>query len=133
MGSFRLQEKKKQMRVFNISHKRRACDTIKISGKHYIVDNLIEEDPIFLWNAIHGVRIERTDKCMSLVRTDYARLKSAVYKKNPELVEEVERRNQLIKTKKKLLRDIQTGKINSEVSRFKSLGKREVTTTPLLP
>jgi hypothetical protein len=121
------------MRVFNISHKRRACDSIQVSGKYYLVNALIENDPVFLWNAIHGARTERTNKCISLVRTDYARLKSAVYNKNPELVEDIERRYQQIKTKKKLMRDIQTGKICSEESKFRSLGKREVTTTPHLP
>lgn len=110
-------------RIFNISHKRRSQDSIKIDGNHYGVGALIKGNPLLLWKAIHT-----KGSGLSLVRNDYYKLKKEIEIINPlELAKvklEFEQRKEMkIKQKQKneLLKDIKEGKINTVKSRFKSV------------
>jgi hypothetical protein len=86
--------------VFNISSKLRGCDavTIRVRGK---VDSLIKNYPLDLWNSIHS----EVSK-ISLVRTTYFELKSAVRLIEPEKVILVDEIHKLHKAKKNLIKEI---------------------------
>jgi len=110
-------------RIFNISHKRRSQDSIKIDGNHYGVGALIKGNPLLLWKAIHT-----KGSGLSLVRNDYYKLKKEIEIINPlELAKvklEFEQRKEMKvkqKVKNELLKDIKEGKINTVKSRFKSV------------
>ena len=109
--------------IFNVSHKRTAHDSIKIDGNHYGVGALIKGNPLFLWNAIHT-----KGSGLSLVRTDYYKLKKEIEIINPLEIAKVKlefekRKEMKIKQKIKsaLLKDIKEGKVNTVYSRFKSV------------
>lgn len=109
--------------IFNVSHKRTAHDSIKIYGKYYGVGALIKDNPLFLWNAIHT-----KGSGLSLVRTDYYKLKKVIELINPLEIAKVklefeQRKEMKVKQKLKneLLKDIKEGKIDTVQSRFKSV------------
>ena len=109
--------------IFNISHKRRAQDSIKIDGNYYGVGALIKDNPLLLWKAIHT-----KGSGLSLVRNVYYLLKKEIEIINPlELAKvklEFEKRNEMKikqKIKSALLKDNKEGKINTAHSRFKSV------------
>jgi len=110
-------------RIFNISHKKRAQDPIKIDGNHYGVGALIKGNPLLLWKAIHT-----KGSGLSLVRNDYHKLKKEIEIINPfELAKvnlQFEQRKEIKvkqKLKNELLKDIKEGKINTLKSRFKTV------------
>ena len=112
---------------FNISSKRRLVDSVCINGVYYRVSTLIAEDPLLLWNAIH-TKTSANQHCISLVRPAYAKLKQVVASKNPDLVIAVEA--EFVKKKEsrkqyalvnRLRRDIESGRINTDNSKFKRL------------
>jgi hypothetical protein len=115
---------------FNISSKRRLVDTVCINGDYYRVSTLIEENPLLLWNAIHTKKTNANKRCISLVRTAYAKLKQVVSSINPDLVLAVE--VEFLKKKEsrkqyelvnRLRRDIESGRINTSDTKFKKLQK----------
>ena len=110
-------------RIFNISHKKRAQDPIKIDGNHYGVGVLIKDNPLLLWKAIHT-----KGSGLSLVRNDYYKLKKEIEIINPFELAKVklqfdQRKEMKVKQKLKneLIKDIKEGKINTEKSRFKTV------------
>ena len=110
-------------RIFNISHKKRAQDPIKIDGNHYRVGVLIKDNPLLLWKAIHT-----KGSGLSLVRNDYYKLKKEIEIINPFELAKVklqfdQRKEMKVKQKLKneLIKDIKEGKINTEKSRFKTV------------
>ena len=115
---------------FNISSKRRLVDTVCINWDYYRVSTLIEENPLLLWNAIHTKKKNANKRCISLVRTAYAKLKQVVSSINPDLVLAVEA--EFVKKKEsrkqyalvnRLRRDIESGRIYTDNTRFKKLQK----------
>ena len=122
---------------FNLSSKRRLCDSVCIYGKYYRVSTLIEKNPMLLWNAIHPKKYIRESgstenkdvyKPVSLVRTAYDMLKKAVAKVAPSEVATVEAQfeynkklRKYNKTVKLLKQQLETGQIAINGSRFKKI------------
>lgn len=122
---------------FNLSSKRRICDSVCIYGNYYRVSTLIENNPMLLWNAIHPKKYERESGSaenkdvympVSLVRPAYDMLKKAVAKIAPSEVAIVEAQfeqkkmsRQHAKQVNKLKHEIASGIIGTQHARFKRL------------
>lgn len=122
---------------FNLSSKRRICDSVCIYGTYYRVSTLIENNPMLLWNAIHPKKYERESGSaenkdvympVSLVRPAYDMLKKAVAKIAPSEVAIVEAQfeqrkmsRQHAKQVNMLKHEIASGIIGTQHARFKRL------------
>lgn len=96
-----------------VSKKRRESDTVKIDEVYKNISTLIETDPIALWNYIH-TRGNKT----SLVRTAYSKLKMAVSKIDPKLIEENSKKRSQHIASKKLNREANNGILGTPQSNF---------------
>lgn len=103
-------------KVFNISSKLRCCDTVLIEGNYYGVASIIENDPLKLWHAIH-----KRGSSISLVRPTYNKLKLAVEVISPLEVSEVNKQHEQYKVKRRLMKEISRGMLNTSASKFKKL------------
>lgn len=107
--------------INTISRKRMINNSIEINGKHFNVENLIENDPIFLWNSLHTKGSK-----LSLCRTHYSVLKSAVNNIRPDLILELNHtkaeyneRIRVEEVKKEILKHINNGTLDS--SRYRKI------------
>ena len=96
-----------------MSSKRRGQDTIVVDGQHKVISTLIEKNPIELWNIIH-TKGSKT----SLVRVAYAKLKEAVVKIDPTLVEKVNKEHEQYKAKRKIAIELKNGTLGTSKSHF---------------
>lgn len=103
----------KQKFDLNVSKKLRESDSVFIGGSYKKIFSLIELDPIGLWNHIH-TRGNKT----SLVRTAYAKLKMAVSKIDPSLIEANSKKLSFLLAKKRLNKEANNGILGSPESKF---------------
>jgi len=86
--------------VITVYKKLRLKDILKWKNRYVRVDFMIDNHPLELWNMIYN-RVKGQDR-ISLENRAYKSLKNEVNKLKPEWVEEVNRKRQMIKTKRKL-------------------------------
>lgn len=114
---------KKQLLQQNklLSKKYQITSIILINKKRRIIDELINNAPLLLWNKIH-----KKHSKISLVRTAYAKLKYIVNQKRPDLVAKANKEHDQHKAKKRFQKEINTGLLGGENSRFKKIASIKI-------
>lgn len=86
--------------VMPVSKKLRLNDIFKWKGSYVRVDFMIENHPLELWNMVYNPK--KGQKSISLENRAYNNLKNKVIKLKPDWIEEVNKKRQMIKLKRKL-------------------------------
>ncbi len=104
-----------------LSSKRLLNNSIKINGKYYNVKSLIDNNPLFLWEALHTKGSK-----LSICSPFYAKLKSVVNKVRPDLINAINQskaeysdKKRYEKLKKEISKHLNEGTL--EKSRFKRI------------
>jgi len=119
--------KMKEAHKTTISHNNKLSDKYKINDilgfdkKCRSIQNLITNDPLYLWGLIHTKHSN-----VSLVRDAYAKLKARIVRINPGLVEDVEKKHRYHMASKRLRKELREGKLGNEGSRFKKIASRKI-------
>ncbi|MDG1715899.1 hypothetical protein [Lacinutrix sp.] len=108
------------------NHKLMLGDVISWNHRFMTIADIINEYPLELWKRIHpdNKYLKYTDK-ISLVRPAYAKLKTKIKSLQPELVALVDAQHEKHKAKRKLQKEIASGKLGTNSSSFISLDKRK--------
>jgi hypothetical protein len=101
---------------FCVSKKKRDQDSIVVDGERIVISTLIENNPLKLWAIIH-TKGSKT----SLVRTSYAKLKEAVAKIDPALIEKVNKEHEQYKARRKIAIELENGTLKTSKSHFRKL------------